>query len=90
MDKVKRLSQKSGLTKQELFRKLLHGSKICEAPPVDFIKLIRLTKKVETNSEKLLFGMNEIQTIEVQKLKEFLEDWRNLQDVLWDAYRPVK
>lgn len=90
MEKVKRQSEKSGLSVQEFLRKLLNGSKVCEAPPVDFISLIQSTRQVESNSEKLLIGMNSTQTVEVQKLREYLEEWRNLQDVMWDAYRPIK
>ena len=90
MEKVKRQSEKSGLSVQEFLRKLLKGSKVCEAPLVDFISLIQRTKQVESNSEKLLLGMNATQTVEVQKLREYLEEWRKLQDVMWDAYRPIK
>ncbi len=90
MDRFNKQCNKAGLTKQEFLRKLLNGSRICEAPPVDFITLIQNTKRIESNSEKLLFGMKTSQAVEVDKLREYLNEWRRLQNVMWDAYRPIK
>ena len=87
--KIKKDAEKAGMTYSTYIRKLIRHSKVCDAPPVNFIKLIQLTKQIESDAEQILLRIKNSQAIEVKELRKQLDEWRELQDIMWDAYRPI-
>ena len=81
--------QKAGMTRADFIRKLIADCEICEAPPVDFINLIRETKRIGSNIEQILRIANAKNLIDVPRLRRELDEWDNLQRTMWNAYRPV-
>ncbi len=80
--------QKSGLTRERYMRKLLADSRVYEALPVDFPKLIREVNRVGSNIDQILRIANSKNLLDVPRLRKELDELDAIEDAMWKAFAP--
>ena len=80
--------QKSGLTRERYMRKLLADSRVYEALPVDFPKLIREVNRVGSNIDQILHIANSKNLLDVPRLRKELDELDAIEDAMWKAFAP--
>lgn len=80
--------QKSGLTRERYMRKLLADSRVYEALPVDFPKLIREVNRVGSNIDQILRIANSKNLLDVPRLRKELDELDEIEDAMWKAFAP--
>ncbi len=79
---------KSGLSRERYLRKLIAGSRVYEAPPVDFVRLIREINRVGSNIDQLLRIANAKKLLDVPRLRKELDELDAIEDAMWKAFAP--
>ena len=80
--------QKSGMTREHYVRKTLIDSRVYEAPPVDFAKLIREVNRVGSNIDQILRIANTKNLLDVPRLRKELDELDAIEDAMWKAFAP--
>ena len=80
--------QKSGMTREHYVRKIISGSRVYEAPPVDFAKLIREVNRVGSNIDQILRIANTKNLLDVPRLRKELNELDAIEDAMWKAFAP--
>lgn len=80
--------QKSGLTRERYMRKLLADSRVYEAPPTDFARLIREVNRVGSNIDQILRIANSKNLLDVPRLRKELDELDAIEDAMWKAFAP--
>ena len=80
--------EQSGLSRERYIRKLLEESRVYEAPPVDFPKLIKGVNRVGSNIEQILRVANSKHIIDVPRLRNELDELDAIEDAMWKAFAP--
>ena len=84
MEKV----NKSGLTRERYMRKIIAGSRVFEAPPVDFATLIREVNRVGSNIDQILRLAYTRNLLDVPRLRQELDELDAIEDAMWQAFAP--
>ena len=84
MEKV----NKSGLTRERYMRKIIAGSRVFEAPPVDFATLIREVNRVGSNIDQILRLAYTENLPDVPRLRQELDELDAIEDAMWKAFAP--
>ena len=84
MEKV----NKSGLTRERYMRKIIAGSRVFEAPPVDFATLIREVNRVGSNIDQILRMAYTKNLLDVPRLRQELDELDAIEDAMWQAFAP--
>ena len=84
MEKV----NKSGLTRERYMRKIIAGSRVFEAPPVDFATLIREVNRVGSNIDQILRLAYTENLPDVPRLRQELDELDAIEDAMWQAFAP--
>lgn len=90
-DELKTLDKKvhkSGLTREKYMRKIISDSRVYEAPPVDFAKLIREVNRVGSNIDQILRIANTKNLLDVPRLRKELDELDAIEDAMWKAFAP--
>ena len=80
--------QKSGMTKEHFLRKVISDSRVYEALPVDFPKLIREVNRVGSNIDQILRIANSKNLLDVPRLRKELDELDAIEDAMWKAFAP--
>lgn len=80
--------EQSGLSRERYIRKLLEGSRVYEAPPVDFPKLIKEVNRIGSNIEQILRIANAKHITDVPRLRNELDELDAIEDAMWKAFAP--
>ena len=80
--------QSAGMTKEHYLRKIINGSRVYEAPPVDFPKLIKEVNRVGSNIDQILRIANTKNLIDVPRLRKELDELDRIEDAMWRAFAP--
>ena len=78
----------SGLSRERYIRKNLEDSRVYEAPPVDFSKLIKGVNRVGSNIEQILRVANAKHIVDVPRLRNELDELDAIEDAMWKAFAP--
>lgn len=87
---IKSKSVKSGLSLSEYSRRILLGETVVEAPPVDFILLIREVKRVGSNLNQVLKKINVLGVAHPQELERCADNILETMNLIYQTYRPTK
>ncbi len=90
-DELKELDrnvQKAGMTREHYVRKLLKGSRVFEAPPVEFAVLIRDINRVGSNIDRILRMAYTKNLPDVPRLRQELDELDAIEDAMWQAFAP--
>lgn len=79
-------AQKAGMSRAELFRKLICGCEIKELPPVDFFELNREMRRIGSNIEQLLRTANAIKLIDAPLLRKALDEHHAVLGMMWNVF----
>ena len=69
-------------------RKIIAGSRVFEAPPVDFATLIREVNRVGSNIDQILRIANSKNLLDVPRLRKELDELDAIEDAMWKAFAP--
>ena len=87
---IKAKSAKAGLSLSEYSRRILLGETVVEAPPVDFILLIREVKRVGSNLNQVLKKINVLGVAHPQELERCADNILETMNLIYQTYRPTK
>ncbi len=79
---------KSGMTKEHYIRKIISDSRVYDAPPVDFAKLIREVNRVGSNIDQILRIAHTKNLLDVPRLRKELDELDAIEDAMWKAFAP--
>lgn len=80
--------RKAGMTREHYVRKLIKESKVYEAPPVDFQRLIREVNRVGSNIDQILRIAYANNLLDIPRLRKELDELDAIEDAMWKAFAP--
>lgn len=90
-DELKKLDgkvKKAGMSREHYVRKVLSDSRVYEALPVDFPKLIREVNRVGSNIDQILRIANSKNLLDVPRLRKELDELDAIEDAMWKTFAP--
>ena len=82
--------KQAGLPKERFLRELAAGSRIHEAPPADFKKLIRELNRIGSNIDQILVIAYTKDILDVPRLRKELDELNAIERVIWEAFAPTQ
>lgn len=82
--------EKSKMTRERYIRLLLNDCVPREAPPVDYYNLISELRRVGSNINQILRVANAKGFIDAPLLRKTIEDYKQTEKMIWDAFGVVK
>ena len=86
LDNLTRKVNKTNFSREAFVRYVLNDCAIKEAPPAEYYELIRELRKAGSNLNQILKLANTKGLLDVQKLRKNLEQIRETEQTLYDAF----
>jgi hypothetical protein len=86
MDALTKKARKAGLSREGYCRRVLNGSEVKQAPPVDVPVLIREVRRVGSNIEQVLKLANAKGLLDVPQIRKALEENRAADKLIVETY----
>ena len=88
MSALNEMVRRAGMSREKFVRKIIAGSKVYEAPPVDFFNLLREVSRLGSNIEQILKRANVSGYVDTSRLVKSIDELDAIETRMWDAFAP--